>query len=139
MTRRRACFLILILFLTGSGRISISGLAQAQDRASAFFNAGFQQYKDGRYAEAVESFKEVIRLRTSLPEAHYNLGISYMGLKRYPEAIAALREAIRLKPDYYDAYVSLGNALDYSAQKADAISAYQQAIGAEIASAFCAL
>src|SRR5712692_4065721 len=98
MTRRRACFLILILFLTGSGRTSISGLAQAQDRASALFNAGYEQYKDGRYAEAVESFKEVIRLRPNSPEAHYNLGISYMGRKIHPEALEALSEAIRLKP-----------------------------------------
>ncbi len=75
MTRRRACFLILILFLTGSVIGDSFSLAQAQDRATALFDAGYQQYKDGRYAEAVESFKEVIRLRPNSPEAQYNLGM----------------------------------------------------------------
>ena len=62
----------------------------------------------GRYREAIEAFREVLRLKPDGAIAWYNLGTVYGKLGRYHEAIEANREALRLKPDYADAWNNLG-------------------------------
>src|SRR5437868_9400135 len=55
----------------------------AQDDASAFWKQGTDYYNAGRFAEAVEAYKQYIRLRPEVAEARYWLGSSYYSLKQY--------------------------------------------------------
>ena len=90
----------------------------------------------GRHREAIEAYREVLRLKPDDAMAWYNLGFAYGKLGRYREEIEAYRESLRLKPDDASAwnnlavtYFILGNrsaALEavkelrrYNPQKAD--------------------
>ncbi|MHC4435665.1 MAG: tetratricopeptide repeat protein, partial [Planctomycetota bacterium] len=55
-----------------------------------------------------EAFKQAVRARADLAEAHLNLGITYGQLGRYQEAIGAFRQVILLIPDDADAHFGLG-------------------------------
>jgi tetratricopeptide (TPR) repeat protein len=57
---------------------------------------GRLHYDDGRYAAAIEAFRQAIALDPLLARAHDNLGLCYEALGRYDEALASFREAVRL-------------------------------------------
>jgi protein O-mannosyl-transferase len=50
------------------------------------------------YESALSHFREALRLRPDLPEAHYGLGVTLQRTKRLAEAAAEYRAAIRLSP-----------------------------------------
>jgi tetratricopeptide (TPR) repeat protein len=45
-------------------------------------------YNAGRYSEAIESYKEVIKLRPNLAQAYFNLGLTYVAINDKPAATA---------------------------------------------------
>jgi hypothetical protein len=65
----------------------------------------------GRAAEAEQEFREAIRLRPDLPEAHYNLGLLLARQNKLAEAEREYREALRLRSDSAEAHFALGNVL----------------------------
>src|ERR1051326_4710363 len=99
-----------------------------QNDVATLYQRGEDDYKAGRYEEAMEKYKQIIRLRSDAVTAYYNLGLSYYNLKRYQDAIDAYKEEIRLKPDYASAYLFLGNSLDYAGRYNEALAAYKEAI-----------
>ncbi|HEX5833553.1 MAG TPA: tetratricopeptide repeat protein, partial [Pyrinomonadaceae bacterium] len=41
----------------------------------------------GRYSEAIESYKEVIKIRPQLAQAYYNLALAYIAINDKPSAM----------------------------------------------------
>jgi len=60
------------------------------------------------YNEAIEYYREAIRIDPDGAAAHNNLGNLLKDLKRYDEAEKEYREAIRIYPDYAKAHGNLG-------------------------------
>jgi protein O-mannosyl-transferase len=82
----------------------------------------------GRYDEALEHYREAIRLKPDYAEAHTNLGA---GLARKGDdagAIAEYDEALRLKPGDAAAHVNLGLLLQSQGRLDEAISHYHEAL-----------
>ena len=82
----------------------------------------------GRYQDAVEAYKQTIRIKPDYADAHYNLGVAYYKLGRYQDAIEACKQTIRIKPDYAKAYINLGVTYYKLGRYQDAVEAYKQAI-----------
>jgi Flp pilus assembly protein TadD len=59
----------------------------------------------GLHGEAVEAFKEAIRLRPEWSEAYSGLGVAYNCSRRFDESVEALRRAIELTPGWAQPYV----------------------------------
>ena len=68
-------------------------------------------HKEGKFNEAVKSYKKAIDLKPDFPGVHYNLGIVLRNLGRLDEAVKSYKKAIDLKPDFCEAYYNLGNTL----------------------------
>ena len=62
----------------------------------------------GPSPEAIEAYREALRLKPDFADAWNNLGVAYGKLGRHQEAIEAYREALRLKPDDAAAWYNLG-------------------------------
>lgn len=60
---------------------------------------------------AIAEFREALRLKPDLPQAHNRLGIALRDKGDLDLAIAEFREALGLKPDYPEAHNDLGQAL----------------------------
>ena len=60
------------------------------------------------YREAMEAFKQAIRIEPDYAEAYNNLGKTYVELGMYREAIEACKQAIRIKPGFAMAHYGLG-------------------------------
>ncbi|SNQ62332.1 tetratricopeptide repeat protein [Candidatus Methanoperedens nitratireducens] len=72
-------------------------------------NLGIAYDMIGRYAEAVEEFREALRLDPGYIEVHNNIAVTCSKMGLVEEAINELETAIRLKPGYAEAHSNLGN------------------------------
>ncbi len=90
--------------------------------------AGYCYGELGHYQEAMEEFKQAIRIKPDYAEAHYNLGVTYGELGRHQEAIEAFKQAIRIKPDDAEAHYNLGVTYGELGHYQEAMEAYKQAI-----------
>ena len=70
------------------------------------FSAGVRSAR-----EAIEQYREALRLDRDCAEAHYNLGESLQDLGRLKEAEQEYREAIRLDPEDPEAMARLNDLL----------------------------
>ncbi|MDQ1559721.1 MAG: protein O-mannosyl-transferase [Pyrinomonadaceae bacterium] len=91
------------------------------------YNLGLSLAALGKQQEAVNSFKEAIKIKPDYWEAHYNLGVAYSKLEDYPQAIAAFKKTLELKPDDAQAHYNLGLAY-YFMDDAKSLAAEVQAL-----------
>lgn len=113
-----------------AARFEVAAPATFQTDAAAYYKQGDEHFQAGRYAEAVEAFKQLVKLRADVPQGHFYLGLAHYRLKQYAEAAAAFREAARLKPDWATAHNYLGNAYRQLGKPAEAVAAYREAVRA---------
>lgn len=109
---------------------------------AAYMDLGIAYSRLKQYPEAIEAYKQVIRMVPNNAEVHLRLATAYQGqgselalgpshskdLKPFENAEAEAREALRLKPGDYDAYFMLGNATFVQRRYPEALTAFQQAI-----------
>ncbi len=99
-----------------------------QNNYIAHNNLGVAYDKLGRYRDAVEAYKQTIKIKPDYARAHNNLGVTYYKLGRYQDAVESYRQATRIKPDYAEAHDNLGKAYGSLGRYSDAIEAFKQAI-----------
>ena len=100
-------------------------LAQAQQaiesnpgRANTHFVLGSILYFTGRYKEALQTLKKVIRLDPKGPSYyHLAMGHAYRGLGQYEEAIAAYKKAFEGNPNYWMPRVFLAATYNIAGQE----------------------
>lgn len=98
----------------------------ANDTAWASLGEAYAELN--RYTDAIESYREALRIKPYYAEVWNNLGIAYTKLNRYIDAIDAYREAVRVKPDHAGAWSNLGLAYAKLSHYTDAIDAYRKAL-----------
>ena len=84
--------------------------------ADIWFNLGFIRDKHGRKEQAIEAFREAIRLKPTLDRAWYGMGLAHGALGQHEEAARALEEAGRLQPMNAHAWYALGMAYHHAHQ-----------------------
>jgi Flp pilus assembly protein TadD len=100
-------------------------------RAEDQNNRGGDLIRQGKIVEAIDCYREALRLRPAYVEAHNNLGNALARRGRLEEAIASYREALRLRPGYSKALCNLGNALCGAGRLDEAEAAHRDAVRAE--------
>ena len=96
--------------------------------SDAWFYAGACYGELGLHQEALQAYKQAIRLKPDDAEAHCGLGWAYGELGLHQEALQAHKQAIRLKPDFAEAHYNLGAAYGNLGLYQEAIQAYKEAI-----------
>ncbi|NQW09963.1 MAG: methyltransferase domain-containing protein [Alphaproteobacteria bacterium] len=69
-------------------------------------------FRAGRYMDAADIYREVIRRRPRLPDVHNNLGIALKMAGHVRDAAPCFKRAVKLKPDYIAAHVNLAATLE---------------------------
>ena len=63
--------------------------------------ASAQEYLDARkYEEAVDAYKQAIKVNPDNAVAYYKLGIAYRSAGKMQESVEALKQAIKINSDY---------------------------------------
>jgi uncharacterized protein (TIGR02466 family) len=81
-----------------------------------------------KFAEAVTSYQNALKLQTNMPDLQFNLGIALTQLNRLEEAANAYLQAIRLQPNFFEAHGNLGTILQRQGKLAEAIASYQKGL-----------
>ena len=71
----------------------------AQD-VGFWINLSMMQYRQGLYAESIESARRALQIEPKSVEAYTNTGAAYGAMRQWDEAIRNEREALRLRPGY---------------------------------------
>ncbi|MBI4445171.1 MAG: tetratricopeptide repeat protein [Acidobacteria bacterium] len=77
--------------------------------ARKVFEVGLQLFNEGKYQEAVDSYKQALAQAEDQPYIWANLGQAHAKIKQYNEAIEAFNKALTLKTDDPALYQNLGN------------------------------
>ena len=117
-----------VSFWNNSFTLFSHAIEVTQNNYIAHNNLGVAYNSIGRYQDAVEAYKQTIRIKPDYAEAHYNLGVAYDKLSRGKDEIEAYKQAIKIKPDYAKAYYNLGVSYEDLGRHQDAIEAYKQTI-----------
>ena len=70
------------------------------ERAMLLVDLGDAHFANKKYAEAVQRYREALRLDAHLPEAHLHMGFALVGLGKYAEAAQAFKQGLRLDPNW---------------------------------------
>ncbi|HEY2973875.1 MAG TPA: tetratricopeptide repeat protein [Pyrinomonadaceae bacterium] len=95
--------------------------------AESYFNIGLANYYLKQYRDAVENYRQSIRLDPyNAADAYYALGLAYRDWGRADDEIQAYKQAIRLRSDYTSAYERLGSRYLKSKKYPEAIEIFRQ-------------
>ncbi|MEN8263390.1 MAG: tetratricopeptide repeat protein [Nitrospirota bacterium] len=119
--------IVLLSLLLTSAVFSLPVYA-AKPTAKTFIRIGLINYENAEYSEAIDEFKQAIKLKPNYAEAHFHLANAYFGLRRYDEALDSYKKAVKLKPSYVDAHYSLGILATMLSEYDDAIKALKKVI-----------
>ncbi len=62
---------------------------------------------EGHLDEALEQYREAVRIRPAFTQGHYNAGVALSKAARYEEAVPYFDEAVRQQPDFVKAHFNL--------------------------------
>jgi len=86
-------------------------------------NSGLMQFDD-----AIESYKQVLKIKPDYAEAYYNMGVALKSKGNPEAAIDSYKQALKIKPNYAEAHNNMGNALTDKGNLEAAIDSYKQAL-----------
>lgn len=92
------------------------------------YNLGVAHLSLGRSHEAIDHFREALRVRPDYPSAHTSLGIALYLRGQKEEAFRHLRRAVDLKPSDANALTNLGAALRLSGDLPEALQYLSKAL-----------
>jgi Flp pilus assembly protein TadD len=94
----------------------------------AYYIMGVAYGKLGFVDDAVNAFRQAIKLKPDHIDAWNNLGWAYTLQGKFGDAVAAFQEAVKLSPTDPQAWSNLGRALSGQGHDEEAVVAYQKAI-----------
>lgn len=88
----------------------------------------FAQFQAGRFVEAEQILREVLKNKPNDERVHNNLGSMLLKQGKFDEAFVCYRQAIELRPTYAEAHYNFGNGLKDVGRLEEAVSCYQKAL-----------
>jgi arylsulfatase A-like enzyme/Tfp pilus assembly protein PilF len=101
----------------------------AQDDTEALNALGIAYGQAGRPADAVKTFKEVLRIDPTSGLAWQNVATVQLRARDFASAEASLRRALEIDASLAGAHTSLGVVLSSTGRKAEAVEAWKRAVG----------
>ena len=89
---------------------------------------GVQKHKEKKFNEAINHYKNVIKINPSIVFAHYNLGLIYEKLGKVEQAKMNYKMAIKVNPSFVYSYNNLGIISQIQGQKEKAIKYFKKII-----------
>jgi arylsulfatase A-like enzyme/Tfp pilus assembly protein PilF len=114
----------------GDPTISSRDLPDPKDRVATYelISDAIADSQHGRFQEAIDNLKNVVKTEPNSVPAHYLQGLDYYRLKLYPQAVDELEKTVQLSPDYALAFFNLGMAQAHAGQIDAAIATLQRTL-----------
>ena len=103
-------------------------MAIKPDDNQTHYNIGLTFEEQGRYEEAITSYKNAISSKPDFAEAYNNLGNAFQKQGKLENAINAYKKVLYLTPHYPEVFNNIGLTLQKQGKLAEARSAYNKAL-----------
>ncbi len=103
-----------------------AGVPVTKDVAAATNDEGMRLYKEKKYSEAAEKFKQAAQMKPESALFANNSGFAMFKLGQYGDAVEWFQKAISLDPNRAIAYLNLGDAYLQLGKKSEAKQAYEK-------------
>ncbi|RKX92595.1 MAG: hypothetical protein DRP84_09790 [Spirochaetes bacterium] len=103
-------------------------LEYAPNSGKLYNNLGNAFYIQGRYKEAIETYKKALAINPKDEEAYSNLGLAYAAINKNNEAITSYKKAIKINPKWAEAYNNLGIVYKTLGNHEEALKLYEEAL-----------
>ncbi len=123
-----ACTWIQTQYWSDSITLFEHALDVTENNTAAHTNLGVVLQEQGRSAEAVYHFSEVLRIKPQSPKNHNNLGTALEDIGRTAEAIRHYSMALDLNPELVDVHNNIGVSLERLGSVSEAVRHYSEAI-----------
>lgn len=102
----------------------------AQIGTNELITAGIELHEAGKYDEAIEKYKEALKIDKKSNVANYEIGYALFAKKEYEEAITYLNKVLKSKDknSKKESYILKGSALDVLGKPEEAIKCYNKGI-----------
>ncbi len=100
-------------------------------KKAAYQSRGEAYATDGRHAEAIIEFKNVLQIDPNAAAAHWGLAKSYLALNKVKEGYWELRETARLDPTNLDAKLQYGQLARLAGENDEALKQADELIAAD--------
>jgi tetratricopeptide (TPR) repeat protein len=95
------------------------------------FDAGVRLMSDGQFTEAINEFKQALKIGPASCDIYSQLGAAFIALQRWKEAINACNAAIKIDPFIVQPYRQLGFLYDREGNFVEALKVYVTAVTLE--------
>lgn len=94
----------------------------------SYYNQGSFYFEKMRYDEAIEKFKEALKIDPKYLNAQYGLGMAYKYKGNYSKAMNEFKGILKLEPNFAKAYYGIGYVYQEKGRTLEAIKAYKKAL-----------
>ncbi|HEY6122499.1 MAG TPA: tetratricopeptide repeat protein [Pyrinomonadaceae bacterium] len=114
--------------LNGSGADEAvkPGTSQAAIEAQKLYASAVGLFEAGKLDEAIDVFKQAVKLKPDDPQTHYSLGMVYAQSRSYEEAADSFKRAVKFKPDWAEANFRVGMMAYVLGHHSQSIEAYNK-------------
>ena len=98
------------------------------DSAEAYLNLGDAFFNLEMHREAIEAYKQALRIKPDDAKALFMIGVAYNNLSLYNEAIEAFKQTVQINPNFEGIYNDLGFAYYKLRKYLNAVDVLRQAI-----------
>lgn len=103
-------------------------IVKSLDTSDSHYLRGLEYARLRKYTEAVEEYKEALKLKSDHIDAHMNLGLAYYKLERYTDAIGSYNQALKIKPYSKVICNKIGTMYLIAGEYSEALKAFKKAL-----------
>lgn len=111
---------------TGNGSTPGSNADSSDAEAMRLYESALSLSEAGKLDEAIEAFKQSLRLKPEDPQSNFSLGMTYSKVKNYKEAFESFKKATKFRPDWADAHFRVGVMSYVLGKKSQASEEYRK-------------
>jgi tetratricopeptide (TPR) repeat protein len=103
-------------------------LAKNPNDPDALYHLADLYDRNSQYAEAIETYKKVVKLKPDMGYAYFKIGTAYDRLNQPDKAVSSLKEAAKHMPGYAVIYNNMGVAYGRMGKLNEEVAALKKAI-----------
>lgn len=122
------CTASLLCLTLSAQDVKTDTVVDNKARVTELFQIGISYMAEKKYDQAIDTYRELLRIEPMHPSAYHNLGVAFGNTRRHQDALEAYQAAVKLAPSQATFQASLGGAYMNLRRWDESLAALNEAI-----------